>query len=107
MGVGQVQTSRGHPRKGLTAVGRATYYAAAHVCREIQHQHLSTDKRLDVYARAYLTQLMRVPDDDLPRIFGVNWKKHPSVKLVPKDQRPEWDRMGCHMRAGLEPLLDL
>lgn len=75
--------------------------------REIQHKHLSTDKRLDVYARAYLTQLMSVPDDDLPRIFGVNWKKHPSVRLVPKDQRPEWDRMGCHMRAGLEPLLDL
>lgn len=73
---------------------------------EVQDKYLRTDKRFHVYARAYLTQLTRVHDDDLPRIFGVNWKRHPSVKLVPKDQRPVWDRLGYYMRGGLEPLLD-
>ena len=45
-------------------------------------------------------------DDDLPRIFGVNWKKHPSVKLVPRDQRPIWDRMGYYIRSYLDPLVN-
>jgi hypothetical protein len=74
--------------------------------RMIQDKYVKTDKRLDVYARAYLTELMTVSDADLPSTFAVNWKRHPSVKLVPKDQRPMWDRLGYDMRNGIAPLLD-
>lgn len=74
--------------------------------KDIQSTYVHTDKRLDVYARAYLTQLLASAHDDVPRLLGVNWKKNPSAKLVSKDQRATWDRMGYLMRESLEPLLD-
>jgi hypothetical protein len=74
--------------------------------KETQAKYVGSNKRLDVYARTYLMQLMRTHDDDLPRVFGVNWKKHPSVKLVAQHQRPTWDRMGYFFRGCLDPLVN-
>lgn len=73
--------------------------------RDTQRKYLGTDKRLDVYARDYLNQLMLVHDNALPAQFGMNWKRNPSVKLVPKKYMPAWERLPHNLRGSLEPLV--
>lgn len=73
--------------------------------RDIQRRCLETDKRLDVYAREYLSQLMLTRDVDLPSQFGIRWRRNPSIKLVPKELRAMWDGLGYYVRSCLEPLV--
>jgi len=73
---------------------------------DLNDKYFQNTKRLDIYARPYLTQVMSFSDDELPAIFGVNWKKHPSVKIVAKNQRAFWDKMGEHIRQLVEPSLN-
>ena len=78
-----------------------TTYAA-----EIQEKYLSSNKRLDIYARHYLNQLMEVSDPNLPKVFGIPWKPHPSVKFVSKDMLPFWNKLGEYMRESIRPLVN-
>jgi len=73
---------------------------------EIRTKFKLNEKRLDVYARQYLVQLMAVTDAELPKAFGIPWKPHPSVKLVPKDWLPYWTRLGEYMRESIRPLVN-
>lgn len=66
----------------------------------------TTQNRVDFYARPFLTQLLSVSDRELPKVFGIPWKPHPSVKLVPREMLENWNNLGFFMRESLVPLLD-
>jgi len=63
-------------------------------------------KRINVYARAYLDELLRDRDSSVAIRIGINWKKFPSVKLVPKCMKPLWDDLDNRIRDGIEYLTD-
>lgn len=73
---------------------------------DIHRKMSETEKRVDVYPREYLAMILSQPDDRLPLMLGINWKKHPSVKLVPPEMRPFWDAMGSYVRGTIQPLID-
>lgn len=74
---------------------------------EIFNKVKTSNKRVDVYARAYLNELSRVSDSDLPNVFGINWRRNPSVKLVPKKMLPFWNSLGSYLRENLSPLVSV
>jgi hypothetical protein len=73
---------------------------------EIFEKFSVTEKRVDVYARAYLSEVTKASDFDLPASFGINWKRNPSVKLVAKDELPMWNSLGPYMRECINPLMN-
>lgn len=73
---------------------------------EIKERYASTTKRVDVYAREYLLQIMQVGDDLLPNQFGIAWKRNPSVKLVPKELAAFWNKLGPYLRECLRPIVN-
>lgn len=73
---------------------------------EIKKKYLETTKKIDIYARDYLQLLLKNTDHDLPNIFGIEWKKNPSVKLVPKNLLSSWNSLGSNIRECLMPLVD-
>lgn len=76
-----------------------SHVLAATYATDVAHRMLNSDKRVDVYARAYLTQVMNVSDKKLPNAFGIAWKLNPSVKLVRRDMLPSWNKLGEHMEG--------
>lgn len=72
---------------------------------EIKKKYSTTTKRIDVYARDYLLQMMQVDDDMLPSQFRISWKRNPSVKLVPKHLLPFWNKLGEYLRECLRPIV--
>lgn len=77
-----------------------------HYASEIKQKYLTTKKRIDIYARDYLIQILKVDDDMLPQQFGIAWKRNPSVKLIPKKLLPFWNTLGNFLRECLLPLVN-
>lgn len=73
---------------------------------ETRKKYKETNKRIDIYAREYLQLLLQNTDDELPGIFGIEWKKNPSVKLVPRELMPSWSSLGNHIRECIIPLVN-
>lgn len=63
-------------------------------------------KRLDVHPREYLSLLLRLDDDELPRAIGIPWNRHPSTKLVPNRERHQWDQLPHLVREVIRPLVE-
>ncbi len=52
---------------------------------------LADNKRIHVDGRRYLRALINgVKARDIPVLFGIRWKPHPSIKLVSKDELEFW-----------------
>ncbi|MDO9005132.1 MAG: hypothetical protein Q7V20_16935 [Aquabacterium sp.] len=71
---------------------------------DIKQKYITTKKRVDIYPRQYLNDLLSLSDEELPATFGINWKRHPSVKLVPPELRLFWNNLGHYIRGCVEPL---
>lgn len=72
----------------------------------VQKSYLENDKRLDVYPRPYLSELLQKEGGELSRALGIEWKRNPSVKLVPPVHRQFWDRLDDFIREASLPLVD-
>lgn len=72
---------------------------------EVIRKFSESDKQLIIYARHFLLETLNCPDHEVPKRFGINWKRNPSIKLVKKDQRKVWDNLGDNIRKSLDPIL--
>lgn len=70
----------------------------------IKSKFRGTRKRVELYPREYLRALLEFPDTELPILLGIEWKRDPSVKLVPPKLRPVWDRLPNIIRETIRPL---
>lgn len=71
---------------------------------EIKQKFRDKKKRVDLYPREYLRELINAPDSELPARIGIEWKRNPSVKLVPSELRPMWDELPKLIRGVIQPL---
>jgi hypothetical protein len=71
---------------------------------EIKTKYRDTKKRVDIYPREYLRELLKCTDAELPNAIGIEWKRFPSVKLVPKEIQPLWDKLPSLVREVMAPL---
>lgn len=73
--------------------------------RAIQAQFMETTKRVEVHPREYLTSISQVRDEELPAVFGIPWKRNPSVKDVPRSQWKQWHLLPHTLREMLRTTL--
>ena len=67
----------------------------------VREKFFASSKRVDVYPREYFNSIADVPDAALPAVFGIPWKRTPSVKDVPRSQRRQWDVLPRALRELL------
>lgn len=70
----------------------------------VRDSFLQSAKRVEIYAQEYLRSLASVPDPKLPALFGIPWKRHPSVYSVRPNQRKWWDMLPATLRQLIDVL---
>jgi hypothetical protein len=76
-------------------------------CSDVKAKFRNSSKRVDVFPRDYLRMALDSERDiELPNFFGIEWKKHPSVKVAPPKVRSFWDQLPFYIREFITPLTE-
>lgn len=71
-------------------------------CDQVRERLVETRKRVDIEPRQFIATLLEKYNEQLPQQFGIPWKRDPSVKLVPKQYKKDWDLIPLTLREFLE-----
>jgi hypothetical protein len=73
----------------------------------VQNSFSKDDRRVEIYPRHYLRQLLDCPDEELPQRLGIPWKKHPNSRLAPTPSaRQIWPHLPRMLRDTIVPMTD-